>query len=130
MARQETELRGQLQTGPPDFVWHLLDQAGAGFGLGAKASRKLKRMAATPRQLTRSGISRNKTIPQMTAMTSRSSVYGPRLEALACLTATIPKYIPMGPNIKTPDNQGQTSGSGTVLTARTGRLNTTAMALT
>ena len=52
------------------------------------------------------------------------------LEALAFRTATIPTYIPMGPNIKTPDSQGQTSGSGSVVIAKTGRLHMTAMALT
>ena len=41
-----------------------------------------------------------------------------------------PKYIPTGPNSRTPDSHGQTSGSGSVVVARTGRLQTTATALT
>src|SRR5215469_374195 len=61
---------------------------------GTTLNRQLKRMAAAPRQLSRSGISPNKTTPPTTAITKRSNVYGARLKTLARLTATIPRYIP------------------------------------
>src|SRR5215470_20095512 len=91
---------------------------------GVEASRQLDRIAATPSQLSGSGVSPNKTIPPMEAITSRRSVYGPRLEALAYLTATIPKYIPTGPNTRTPDNHGQISDAGSFVVITTGRLQT------